>query len=649
MNLDAVPAALVARPQWVDWRSDPERGKIPVNPRTGNNASTDKPGTWGTLKTARDGLNRHSGLSGVGFVFAAEDEFVGVDLDNCLEADGTCKPWALPILALFPGAYVERTPSGRGLHIITVGTLPPNSRHKVPHADGHLEVYDRLRFFTMTGRPWGQVPAEITGTQEAVEEFVATFIGVKEPERVRSTTPSEPVDLDDRALLDRMFASRGGHGLEALWRGDTGEYGGDDSRADLALCNHLAFWTNRDAGRIDRLFRQSGLYREKWDREDYRARTIERALAGTTEGYRMQGRREAVPPPGEEDAPATDWVALHEPERRANEARRKLESMANGHAALADDEGFPTLAELMAREIPRPKWIIDGLIPEGLSCLFGKPKMRKSWMAFGTALAVCTGGRALGIYPVQQRDVVYLALEDAEWRLQDRLKKIGVREKTVTNIYYQTKFPRFGKGGEEKICRFLDSHPGVGYVIFDTYARVKPPQTPGSNAYEHDSNCIELFKNIADHYHIAVLVIHHQRKAVAEDWIDSINGSSGIAGSADTLMLLQATRGEAKATLRVTGRDVETEDYHLSWQDHCWGWVLEGTEEEWGKTRDQHELIEALRFLKTPADAKQVHQVLSDRGIKKSEATIRRTLYRMVFDASVINHGGGLFGVRTAN
>jgi AAA domain-containing protein len=355
---------------------------------------------------------------------------------------------------------------------------------------------------------------------------------------------------------------------------------------------------------------------------------------------------ERAPMPGEDDIPPKRGSAevVHEAVRRENAAKRKLEELENG--AHADDEGFPTLAELLGRQIPQPKWIIEGLIPEGVSLLFGKPKMRKSWLAFGTALAVCTGGRALGVYPVQQRDVLYLALEDAEWRLQDRLRKMGVKPSMVENLYYRTKFPRFGKGGEEKTCQFLDAHPDVGYVIYDTYSRVKPPQPPGCNAYEHDSASITAFTDIAQHYHVAILVIHHQRKAVADDWIDSINGSSGLAGSSDTLMMLQAVRGEDKATLRVTGKDVETEDYHLTWQEHCWGWVLEGTEDEWGKTREQHEILEALRFLKAPSNYKLIHRALADRGVKKSEAVVKRTLYRMAMDATVINHGDGFFGVR---
>ncbi len=94
--------------------------------------------------------------------------------------------------------------------------------------------------------------------------------------------------FDDRDLLDKASAASNGASFDALWRGDLSGYG-SASEADLALCNHLAFWTGGDPARIDSLFRQSGLMRDKWDREDYRDRTIAKALEGRTEFYTPGG------------------------------------------------------------------------------------------------------------------------------------------------------------------------------------------------------------------------------------------------------------------------------------------------------------------------------------------------------------------------
>ncbi len=103
--------------------------------------------------------------------------------------------------------------------------------------------------------------------------------------------PSERRTLTDKELLQKMFAAKNGAAVRALWNGDISAYGNDDSRADSALCAHLAFWTNNDPERIDRLFRSSCLYREKWDREDYRSRTI----SGAIETSRQQSIRHTLP------------------------------------------------------------------------------------------------------------------------------------------------------------------------------------------------------------------------------------------------------------------------------------------------------------------------------------------------------------------
>lgn len=102
-------------------------------------------------------------------------------------------------------------------------------------------------------------------------------------------TPSESVDLSDEKLLEKAKNAENGDTFRRLWKGDTSLHNGDHSRADQALCNHLAFWTGNDRRRIDSLFRESGLYRGKWDRDDYRDRTIQKAIQATSDTYDPKG------------------------------------------------------------------------------------------------------------------------------------------------------------------------------------------------------------------------------------------------------------------------------------------------------------------------------------------------------------------------
>jgi putative DNA primase/helicase len=143
-----IPAELRARPQWVAWKAEVRDGKptkVPYDPRTGAKAATDDPRTWASFDVAVRALEIGR-YDGVGYVFAADDPYVGVDLDKCRDPEtGAVEPWALEIVRRL-NSYVEISPSGRGLHIIVRGKLPPGRRRKGP-----IEMYDSGRYFTMTG------------------------------------------------------------------------------------------------------------------------------------------------------------------------------------------------------------------------------------------------------------------------------------------------------------------------------------------------------------------------------------------------------------------------------------------------------------------------------------------------------------------
>lgn len=144
-----IPAELLDLPQWVTWRmelADGKPTKVPYSPATGHKASTTDPGTWGSYEQAVWAAASR-GHAGVGFVFSADDPYVGVDLDHCRDPDtGAVEAWALEIVRRLD-SYTEVSQSGTGLHIIVRGELPPRGRKKGP-----IEMYMSGRFFCMTGR-----------------------------------------------------------------------------------------------------------------------------------------------------------------------------------------------------------------------------------------------------------------------------------------------------------------------------------------------------------------------------------------------------------------------------------------------------------------------------------------------------------------
>jgi putative DNA primase/helicase len=175
-------------------------------------------------------------------------------------------------------SYTEITPSGTGLHTLAYGRLPPGGRRR-----GQIEMYDALRFFTVTGHHLAGTPRTLEERTAALAALHAQVFPPAPPAIPHHGAGARRVACDDRHLLDQAHAARNGHKFAALYAGDTSGYP-SPSEADLAPCNLLAFWTGGDAVRVDRLFRSSGLYRSKWNEPrggtTYGARTIASALRG---------------------------------------------------------------------------------------------------------------------------------------------------------------------------------------------------------------------------------------------------------------------------------------------------------------------------------------------------------------------------------
>ena len=310
------PSELIALHQWVAWRyedRDGKRTKVPIDAKSNGRlrrAKTDDPSTWASHAEAMAACERHPGLAGVGFCLAPDDGLTGIDLDHVLDPDtGELKPEAAEILERFAGTYAEISPSGTGLRLFAFGK-PGRSGKNVGKVKW-CEVYSHpsSRYLTVTGNHWTGSATAVTEQQDALDWLHRRFMTASTgSEKQASAHPvdanARPLNLDDAALLDKARTAKNGADFERLWSGDTSAHGGDESAADLALCNLLAFWTGGDAARVDRLFRQSGLFRSKWDSKrgdagTYGAWTVNKAVAGCKEFYgdRQGVRSEAQEPP----------------------------------------------------------------------------------------------------------------------------------------------------------------------------------------------------------------------------------------------------------------------------------------------------------------------------------------------------------------
>ena len=275
MSYNNIPADLKKLRQWVCFkftdRGNGLKGKVPVDPKTGNNAKANDASTWGSYEEAIQGLMLYN-LDGIGFEFA--NGVFGVDLDHVIE-NGQLSPEAKDIVETMQ-SYTEYSPSGTGLHILCRGSIPEGDRR-----NGAIEIYEAGRFFTVTGKHYPGTPLEaLERTQEAAKVHKKYIY--REPDKKPVQRPGEAAEVteSDAELLEKMFNSKNGAEIRALWEGNTDSQGNDHSAADLALVRYLCYWTNGDAARIDSLFRKSGLMRSKWDNNyNYGKKTIEKVLS----------------------------------------------------------------------------------------------------------------------------------------------------------------------------------------------------------------------------------------------------------------------------------------------------------------------------------------------------------------------------------
>jgi primase-polymerase (primpol)-like protein len=265
-----VPDELKSLDQWVLWRAEPRGGRVSKIPYSvnGRRASSTNPDDWASFKAvceayAAPGQGRQ--YSGLGFVFAPDGHLCGVDLDHCLDERGVIEPWAGEVVRSFD-SYTECSPSGHGLHIFASGVIPGGKGHR----RGQVEVYDRARYFTVTGDAYGG-PRSLREAQAVISKLLE-WIGRDKQRTPARRPPARRRYLNNGELLEKARGARNGEKFRSLF--DHGTVAGyrSHSEADLALASMLLYWADGDEDRAGELFRQSALYRPKWDRADYRRR-----------------------------------------------------------------------------------------------------------------------------------------------------------------------------------------------------------------------------------------------------------------------------------------------------------------------------------------------------------------------------------------
>jgi len=310
----------------------------------------------------------------------------------------------------------------------------------------------------------------------------------------------------------------------------------------------------------------------------------------------------------------------------------------------AEPEPFPgviTADRLQAKEFKPVMFVLPPFLAEGVTMLAGKPKLGKSWLMLDIAAGIASGTPVLGNMPVLQGKVLGLFLEDSERRLQARLRKLeAAGEVWPADLELTTRWPRIDEGGLsdlESWCRQAKNPKGI---IIDTLAKLRPARPSKKQQYDLDYEVLAGLHKIAHDFQVAIIVVHHTRKADADDVFDTVSGTLGLTGAADTILVLSKRSG--KAVLHARGRDIADSETALKFDPDRCRWSALGDATDVFVSDERSRIQAALDNAPEPMSPK---ELMLATGVKNRNA-IDLLLMKMVRDGQIEKAARGKYANR---
>jgi hypothetical protein len=273
------------------------------------------------------------------------------------------------------------------------------------------------------------------------------------------------------------------------------------------------------------------------------------------------------------------------------------------------------------------KYVVPSVIVEGLTILAGKPKLGKSWMMLHAALAVARGGFTLGNMHCIEGDVLYCALEDNQRRLQSRITKLlGVVPKWPKRFHYfclNDDFPRLNDGGIDWLREWIDSVPAPRLIVIDTFVTVRAPKKNNQPNYDADYESGKELQKLANERGIAIVIVHHLRKAEADDAYDTVNATLGLNAVVDAILVLKH-EASGNVTLFGRGRDLVEIEKGMEFNKNACTWTITGDAAAIRLTKERTMILDALEEAGVPIGPREIAVAT---GMK--EGNIRRLLRKM--------------------
>lgn len=296
-----------------------------------------------------------------------------------------------------------------------------------------------------------------------------------------------------------------------------------------------------------------------------------------------------------------------------------------------------TAAELWDMPFPPVQWIVPDYITPGLTLLVGAPKLGKSWLALDLCNAVAGGGYTLGDRHCAKGDVLYAALEDNPRRLKARLHKVCTRKPGAgSGFTVWTEMRMLDEGGLDDLRRWIVAADKPRLIVIDVLNKVRASQGKNEAPYQYDYRSVTPLKELADEFGLAIVVIHHTRKADAGDRLEKVSGTNGLTGAADTTIILDR---DGEGTVLVgRGRDIAEFETAVEFQkDNC-RWRVLGEAAEVRRSDERKLILDALVTAPEPMGSRDIADVTD-----QTDGNVRRLLAKMTRDGEVEKVKRGLY------
>lgn len=305
--------------------------------------------------------------------------------------------------------------------------------------------------------------------------------------------------------------------------------------------------------------------------------------------------------------------------------------------------GGITAQELSHKYFAPLKWIVPNVLPEGCYLLTARPKVGKSWLGLQTSLAVALGLETLG-QQVSQGKAIYLALEDNQRRLQDRLRQLRPGGFATPNLILFTEWPRFDAGGLDKLKELIEREKPK-LIVIDTLAKVRPAQT-NSNVYEQDYKALAPLTELANRNRCCIVVVHHNRKGKSDvDALEQISGSLGLVGAVDGALVIDGVRSDKQYKLSLIGRDIPSDDELAISRKSNGEWEVLGSAQQVFVSAERKQITDLLSFHPQGLKPKEIADLLG-----KQQGATRKLLSSMLNDRQVkVAHGVYSLSTHTSN